>query len=479
MSKLHSVLEVSQELKVSEQYVRRLLTSNKLEGQMVGKTWVIPHENLLAYKKTYRLDIKDQVSKINSDKKNGLKVLSFFSGAMGLDIGLHKAGLNTLLACEIDKSSRKTIVSNNPDIGLIGDIRDYTISEILEYANVEDKNDIDVIVGGPPCQAFSTAGKRKGFEDERGNVFLKFIEVIEAIKPKYAVIENVRGLLSSVYSIDLPDNEKELLPENIQPLKGSTMYYVLKRLERAGYKVSFNLYNSANYGTPQSRERVIIICSLSESKVPYLTPINSKNGDFELPKWNVLRDAIADLPGTPKDFIKLPERRLKYYKYLTAGQNWRDLPEELQEEAMGKSYHLVGGKTGFFRRLAWDKPSPTIVTNPAMPATDLTHPEEDRPLSVQEYKRLQEFPDDWVLCGSVVQRYKQIGNAVPASVGEAIGKEILQHSLGKKPKEYTGFRYSRYKATSDVEFINKLEKLAKKQEAEKEKTQLTLNFQNQ
>lgn len=476
MSKLHSVLEVSNQLKVSEQYIRRLLTSNKLVGQMVGKTWVISHENLLIYKKTYRLGIKDQISKINSDKNNGLRVLSFFSGAMGLDIGLHKAGLNTLLACEIDKSSRKTIVSNNPDIGLIGDIRDYTISEILEYSNVKNKDDVDVIVGGPPCQAFSTAGKRKGFEDERGNVFLKFIEVIEAIKPKYAVIENVRGLLYSTYSIDLPESDKELLPKNIKPLKGSTMYYILKRLERAGYKVSFNLYNSANYGTPQTRERVIIICSLGKTKVPYLTPTNHKDGDFGLPKWNVLKDAIFDLPKTPKDHIKLPKRRLKYYKYLKEGQNWRDLPEDLQEEAMGKSYHLVGGKTGFFRRLAWNKPSPTIVTNPAMPATDLTHPVEDRPLSVQEYKRLQEFPDSWELCGSVVQRYKQIGNAVPASVGEAIGKEIMKHLSGEKPKEYLGFRYSRYKATSDTEFIDKLEKLAKKQDVTKEKPQLVFNF---
>ncbi len=417
--------------------------------------------------------VKDQVSAINSDAKNGLRVLSFFSGAMGLDIGLHKAGLNTLLACEIDKSSRNTIITNNPNIGLVGDIRDYSISKILEFANVNSPNDIDVIAGGPPCQAFSTAGKRKGFEDERGNVFLKFIEVIEEIKPKYAVIENVRGLLSSIYSIDLPETDKELLPENIQPLKGSTMYYILKRLERAGYKVSFNLYNSANYGTPQIRERVIIICTLGKRKVPYLTPIHSNNESFGLPKWRVLKDVISDLPKKPKDFIKLPEKRLKYYKHLGPGQNWRNLPEDLQKEAMGKSYYLGGGKTGFYRRLAWDKPSPTIVTNPAMPATDLTHPVENRPLSVQEYKRIQEFPDDWKLCGSIVQQYKQIGNAVPVSVGKAIGIEILNHIADKKSANFVGFSYSRYKATSDIDFIEKLEREGKKQD---KKAQLAIDF---
>lgn len=477
MDKLYSVLEASTLLQVSEQYIRRLLKFKKLEGQMVGKTWVIPQENLVAYQKNYKNGaVKDHVSNIDANKENGLRVLSFFSGAMGLDIGLHKAGLNTLLACEIDKSSRQTIITNQPDIGLIGDIRDYSITEIMEYAGLNTSDEVDVIVGGPPCQAFSTAGKRKGFEDERGNVFLKFIEVIEAIKPQYAVIENVRGLLYSIYSIDLPEEDTALLPENIRGLKGSTMYYILKRLERAGYQVSFNLYNSANYGTPQVRERVIITCTLSDKKVPYLTPTNEQNGDFGLPKWNILKTAISDLPTAPKDFIKLPARRLKYYKYLTAGQNWRNLPDHLQEEAMGKAYHLRGGKTGFFRRLDWNKPSPTIVTNPAMPATDLTHPEEDRPLSVQEYKRLQEFPDDWKLCGSVVQRYKQIGNAVPVSVGEAIGKEILAHLRGKETSDFTGFRYSRYKATSDVEFINKLEQEASKKEIKEKESQLVLKF---
>ena len=144
-----------------------------------------------------------------------------------------------------------------------------------------------------------------------------------------------------------------------------------------------------------------------------------------------------------KDFIKFPEKRLKYYRLLKEGQNWRNLSEALQKEAMGKSYFLGGGKTGFYRRLAWNAPSPTLVTHPAMPATDLGHPEEDRPLSIQEYKRIQEFPDTWEIKGNLINQYKQIGNAVPVSVGKAIGKTILKHFVEDEFKKYDGFKYSR------------------------------------
>ncbi len=124
----------------------------------------------------------------------GLNCLSFFSGAMGLDIGLEQAGIKTLLACEFDKASQETILTNRPGIGLISDIRNYTVEDILEFANVKNKSDVNLIAGGPPCQAFSTAGKRMGLNDDRGNVFLHFLDVIIDIKPEYSVIENVRGL---------------------------------------------------------------------------------------------------------------------------------------------------------------------------------------------------------------------------------------------------------------------------------------------
>ena len=142
--------------------------------------------------------------------------------------------------------------------------------------------------------------------------------------------------------------------------------------------------------------------------------------------------------------------------------------------ALGKSYYLGGGKTGFFRRLDWNKPSPTLVTHPAMPATDLGHPEEDRPLSVQEYKRIQEFPDDWEIKGSLINKYKQIGNAVPVSVGEAIGRLILELKKGNVSENFATFKYSRYLKTSDQEFIQEFLSRSRKHFEAKEVNQLSL-----
>jgi DNA (cytosine-5)-methyltransferase 1 len=415
----------------------------------------------------------DQKS-IFSPSKNKLKVLSFFSGAMGLDIGLHNMGFETLLACEIDRASRETIIANNPGIGLIGDIRSYTTGEIIDHAGLRSTNEVDLIVGGPPCQAFSSAGKRMGLADERGNVFLKFIQIIEDINPKFAVIENVRGLLSAAFDVDLTPEEEAFLPPSQKGLSGATMFYVFNRLRAAGYRVSFNLYNAANFGTPQVRERVVIVCSKINDHVPFLKPTHSKEGDFNLPRWKTLRQAIGDLKCTEKDYIKFPEKRLKYYRLLNAGQNWRCLSIELQKEALGKAYELNGGKTGFLRRLDWEKPAPTLVTHPAMPATDLGHPLEDRPLSVQEYKRIQEFPDSWQIKGSLLNQYKQIGNAVPVSVGEAIGRLIIELNSGIIDRTVSNFKYSRYLKTSDQEFIRDF--LIRGQQLKKEthSTQLSL-----
>lgn len=387
---------------------------------------------------------------LDSSDRRLLKGVSFFSGAMGLDLGLERAGIKILLASEIDKSSRDTIATNRPDIALIGDIRDYSAKQIRNLAGLTCDEDIDIISGGPPCQAFSTAGRRMGFEDERGNVFLKYIDLILELRPKYAVIENVRGLLSAPLS-HRPHNQRcgKNPPLTQDELPGGALNYILKILKKGGYEVSFNLYNAANFGTPQIRERVVIICSRDGGRVPYLPPTHSQNGLYGLPPWKTFREAVKDLPDTPHDFIKFPEKRLRYYRMLKPGQYWKNLPIDIQKEALGASYYSGGGKTGFLRRLHWDKPSPTLVTHPAMPATDLAHPVEDRPLSIQEYKCLQEFPEDWLISGKLLDQYKQIGNAVPIGLGYAIGKTIVDHWLGIEIPACVNFPYSRYKNTDD------------------------------
>jgi site-specific DNA-cytosine methylase len=294
-------------------------------------------------------------------------------------------------------------------------------------------------------------GNVKGFHDSRGNVFLTFIHLIIELQPQFAVIENVRGLLSAPLK-HRPHLErgKGYPPLTTEEKRGVALLYVLNLLRSAGYGISFNLYNSANFGSPQSRERVIILCSRDGKRLPYLAPTHSEDGQYGLPKWRTLRDALDELPKDGHQHVKFPEKRLRYYRMLKPGQNWRCLPPELQKEALGKSYFAGGGKTGFYRRLDWDKPSPTLVTHPAMPATDLAHPEEERPLSIQEYKRIQEIPDDWLIAGSLVEQYKQIGNAVPCSLGRAVGRTLIAHLHGRDISAVPHFPYSRYQNTDDV-----------------------------
>ena len=452
MNDIITVNEASLLLGLTPQRVRTLCKQGSIDAYQSGRTWLIKIDSIHKL-----MIINNQLPKsaTNSTPKKGSKqpkALSFFSGAMGLDLGIEKAGFDTLLACEIDKAARETILTNKPDLPLIGDIRDYTPEEILSLAGVNSGSEIDLIMGGPPCQAFSTAGKRLGLEDERGNVFIKFLDVSLKIRPKYIVIENVRGLLSAPIK-HRPHNERG---EGLEPLKeeeqpGGVLHYIIRVIKEAGYSVSFNLYNSANFGVPQIRERVIIICSRDGTRVPYLQPTHSENGEFDLPKWLTLRETIKDINDINHDYIPFPEKRLKYYRILKEGQYWKHLPEELQKEALGKSFYLGGGKTGFLRRVAWDRPAPTLVTHPAMPATDLAHPVEMRPLSVQEYQKIQQFPEDWIIKGKLLDKYRQLGNAVPLGLGLAVGKIILSHMNGENVKESPNFRYSHYKSTSDLD----------------------------
>jgi len=382
-----------------------------------------------------------------------LNCLSFFSGCLGLDLGLEKSGVDHLLFCENDKNASKTITLNKPNIPLINDILDYNSKEIRKIAGLKKNQSIDLIVGGPPCQAFSTAGKRASFNDPRGNVFLHFINLICQLTPKYFVIENVRGLLSAALE-HRPHSErgKEFAPLKYEEMSGGALHKVLEILKTSGYEISFNLYNSANYGVPQKRERVILIGSLDGRRVPHLPPTHSENGDYGLSKWKTFRDVTNNLNEDDADFIKFSEKRLKYYKMLKEGQYWKNLPDEFIKEAMGNSYYSGGGKTGFYRRIAWEKPAPTLVTHPAMPATDLCHPEKLRPLSIQEYMRVQQFPDNFKFAGTTLQKYRQIGNAVPVGLGEIIGNHIISHSkkINYNEQEFINFPYSRYKKTSDI-----------------------------
>ena len=321
MSTELTVQETAKVLGVSSQRVRTLCREEQVVARRIGSNWLIDLDSLKHYGLTTGLSIaRDHHSTVARGNKP--LALSFFSGAMGLDQGIETAGFDIRLACEVDKYCRQTIVMNRPDIGLLGDINDYSANDIRSYAGLSDDDDIDLVFGGPPCQAFSTAGKRKGFTDDRGNVFLKYLELAFELNPKFLVIENVRGLLSCpmnhrphhMRGMDFPDLRLDELP-------GGALNFVLSLIKKHGYAFSFNLYNSANFGTPQKRERVVIICSRDGNKAPHLMPTHSEDGKSGLLPWRTFRQATKGIVS--HTHLNFPEKRLKYYRLLGEGQYWR------------------------------------------------------------------------------------------------------------------------------------------------------------
>jgi len=455
----YSIKEAASILNVSEQRVRTLCREGLLASRKLAGNWLIDSASVSSYGLATAHTLAEDHPAYAKRKAKPV-ALSFFSGAMGLDQGIERAGFDIRLACEVDKYCRQTIALNRPDIAMIGDINQYSTEDVLAYAGLSKADDVDLIMGGPPCQAFSTAGKRNGFNDDRGNAFLTYLDIVLNIRPKFFVIENVRGLLSCPMQHRPHHMRGPEYPDlTLDELPGGALNFVLSIIEKSGYSYSFNLYNAANFGTPQVRERVVIVCAREQKKPPFLIPTHAEEGNYGLKPWRTFRQATQNIVG--HHHLNFPEKRLVYYRMLKEGQNWRSLPEPLQQEALGKAYAAGGGKSGFLRRLAWDKPSPTLVTHPAMPATDLAHPEEDRPLSIEEYKRIQEFPEHWLLAGPLIEQYKQVGNAVPASLGYAIGSLVFKLLRDEKIEIISSFSFSRYKNTSDLEWKVNFKSLAR------------------
>ncbi|MCL1469399.1 DNA cytosine methyltransferase [Argonema antarcticum] len=370
--------------------------------------------------------------------------ISLFAGAFGLDLGIEQAGFNTITVVEKDRDATKTIALNKPHLqesAVPREIEKVSTQDLLAEGGRVLKLDralrpgeVDLVTGGPPCQPFSTAGKRGSVIDPRGSLFMQFIRIVKEVQPRFFLMENVRGLLSApIRHRPINQRGKNYPPLEPDEMSGAALRVVLAEMKELGYSVVYNLLEAADYGVPQNRERIIFIGSRDSEAATFPLPKYCKNGKT-LPKWRTLRDAFTGLVDPELEFIAYSESRLKYLKLLKAGQNWRDLPAELIKEAMGGAYNSGGGKVGFYRRLSWDKPSPTVTTSPHQKATDMCHPVELRPLSVRECAKLQTFPDDWIFYGSVSSKYKQIGNAVPVLLAKEIGIYLFDFIQGNKPK---------------------------------------------
>lgn len=367
-----------------------------------------------------------------------LPVISLFSGAMGLDLGLEKAGFTVAVAVESNRHAVETIQQNRPGLPVIDrSIEDVTTDEILETGGLKPEDPL-VVSGGPSCQTFSTVGKRTSLGDPRGNLFEHFLRVVSEAKPRFLIMENVRGLLSAAVK-HRPLSERGPGFPALKPEEelGSAFRIVTSKLKELNYYVIFDVLNAADYGVPQRRQRLFIIGSLHGERIRMPTATHSETSKFGIPVWRTLSHAIGDLVETEPEFHKFSPSKERVFKDVPEGGNWRDLPVDVQKQALGKAYVSWGGRSGFFRRLAWDQPCLALTTQPDGKATSLCHPTELRPLTVREYARIQQFPDTWQFCGTVSKKYEQVGNAVPLGLGEAIGHELRKAmgsstNLGKK-----------------------------------------------
>ncbi|ABG82654.1 DNA cytosine methyltransferase [Clostridium perfringens] len=351
--------------------------------------------------------------------------ISFFAGAGGLDIGIHEAGFDVKLSVELEEKYCVTLKQNNPTFNVVnGDIMDYSKEKIYSDAGLNYNDEIDLIFGGSPCQSFSTAGKRQAFSDERGKAMLKFIELIEEVKPKAFLLENVKGLLSATLKHrPLNQRGKDFPPLDEDEENGSALRYLLNQVK--DYNVVYKVLNSAEYGVAQKRERVIFVGIRKDLNKVYEFP-NPTHGVGRKYPFVTVNDVIQELGDIKHNYVKYSEERLKYMKLIPkGGGNWRDLNEDIVEKAMGGAYKSGGGKTGYFRRIKANEPSPTLLTSPIQKSTNIGHPYEDRPLSIEEYIAIQGFPKGYKINGTINNKYTQIGNAVPVKLAKVLGEKLI------------------------------------------------------
>lgn len=369
---------------------------------------------------------------MNKIKK--LKVIDLFCGVGGLSYGFsHNDNFEIVAANEILPKMGKAYLLNHPTTKVyIEDIKNFNYQKIENDLGIKI-SDIDIIVGGPPCQAYSTVGKRL-IDDPRGKLFQEYYRVLKEFNPKFFLYENVKGLLSM-------DN-------------GDLLKTIISLFESLGYKVQYKLLNAADYGSPQIRERIFIVGSKLNTEFVYPKPTHynplevdlSHNG---LQPYLTLEEAIGDLP-----FIKTNE---KGYEYTCEPQNgfqklmrenaplkimdhsspknndklvkiMESLPDGGTPENLPIDLKPTSGFKNTYSRLWWRRPSTTITRNLSTPSSSrCIHPKAPRPLTTREGARIQCFPDDYQFYGSRSDKNLQIGNAVPTFLSNAMAKSILDN----------------------------------------------------
>jgi DNA (cytosine-5)-methyltransferase 1 len=361
--------------------------------------------------------------------------ISLFSGAMGLDIGLERSGrIRTLMAVELNSAACATIRANR-DAGRIGcpgmrihegDVRALSPEHCLKSLSL-GPGGLDLLVGGPPCQAFSSAGRRGSVTDPRGGMAWQFIRFLEAAQPKAFLIENVRGILSAPLVRGGDPDDPDAQP-------GSVIRQLAKDLMAVAggpYRLDILVCNVLNHGAPQSRERILIIGNRLGRTAPM--PSVTHGPEAGQSPYRTLGHALRGLEDPEPEVLDFSPRKKRFLALVPPGGNWRSLPEPLQRESMGAAFAATGGRSGWWRRLSHDLPCPTLLTIPNHSSTAMCHPDATRALSLAECAAVQGFPRDWEFKGKLAERYAQVGNAVPVRLGELAGEILLAILDGTAP----------------------------------------------
>lgn len=321
--------------------------------------------------------------------------IDLFCGAGGLSLGFDKAGFKNVFSVEFNADFAKTYERNFPSHNLIvDDIRNIDNDKISELVS---KCDVDVIIGGPPCQGFSLAGNigRSFIDDERNRLFKEFVRFVICIQPKMFVMENVAAMATH--------------------LKGKTIKTIVDAFENAGvgYKVKYEVLNSANYGIAQERRRIVVVGVRRDINSEFSYPM-------KVEKIYTIKDVIGDLPalksGETSDIpnhvaMKHSAQMLEKMGYVKDGGDRMDIPEELRP------------KSGDIRKyIRYDSSKPSVCVTGDM--RKIFHYEQNRALTARELARIQSFPDDFIFEGASIQVQQQIGNAVPPKLAYQIAMQV-------------------------------------------------------
>lgn len=342
---------------------------------------------------------------------NNYNVIDLFCGAGGLSCGFERAGFNIILGIDNDKKALETFEANhNGSKTICCDITNIGYTDIL---NVIGNKNIDVIIGGPPCQGFSLSGPRN-FDDPRNKLYLSYIRLVEEIKPRAFIIENVPGLVG-LFNGEVKDN-------------------IIKRFTELGYTVKYQILCASDYGVPQNRRRVVFVGMKKGEKEFFYPEMKSKVVTCEM-ALSDLPPLVEELGEEEQEYFFAPQNQYqkimrknssKVYNHIAAthsdkvkhiislvpdGGNYKDLPEEYRNS---RNFHVA------WTRFASSKPAPTIDTG----HRHHFHYKYNRVPTVRECARIQSFPDDFVFIGNKTQQFRQVGNAVPPLMAECIAKQL-------------------------------------------------------